>query len=708
MGELDLGDSELRAFVYLKENKPVVQIWDGSKSREEHNFTFEGENVQVIDFYGTKISDSTDTVTLTKDPSYIKGLSHKYIAMAAQADLKRDKELYLSKYTDILPSKHISSLTTAFDNAISALANPNAENIEDSINEFDNIGVAIIESAEKGEIEEIVASRATFELTEAVSTLCVAYMSEYNGDAFTEAPYSVDASKAKAEELYRNDIRIMPYSDAILTYAIDTDKQVKGLLESDYEPESIKGYIAGWAMETKVYSDWFNAFSKFEEIIDYGYLAQIPPSSREAFAGDTVKIKINANNHEKIPFEGTIRVYDEEGKEIVSSEPFTLAEKEYKYLELSYVAEKLGENKERRLTVSYVDKNGKRLNYQPLTIAIKDKLSAFVEPCTTTVDKMKAVKLKFTNLTNEALRFNLGVKSDSNYTFAVDNMEISMEPNETRIVELPITEIKSTPFHFYTVQYEAVDTNGIVMGKGNVPLNFTAVVKATEPMNPQSFGGDVSAWSDAYPIYINAPENPQDAQAWAMSENASRVFLKWDENTLYLLADIYDDAFLNINTGASMWNGDCLQISVDSQNTKSEKYDADDYEFGFALTEKGMEVYTWQSPITNKTGLVDYLNVVRDNDKKVTRYLVAIPKSEIPTLNFAEGSVFGFNLVSNDADVLDRENLYEFTEGTGFGKTPYKYADFIFTGSTNEVYTGVTDEIFPSQIEQSKNASALS
>jgi hypothetical protein len=88
--------------------------------------------------------------------------------------------------------------------------------------------------------------------------------------------------------------------------------------------------------------------------------------------------------------------------------------------------------------------------------------------------------------------------------------------------------------------------------------------------------------------------------------------------------------------------------------------------------------------------------------------LIAIPKSEIPTLNFSEGSVFGFNLVSNDADVLDRENLYEFTEGTGFGKAPYKYADFIFTGSTNESYTGVTEEIFPSQIEQSENASALS
>jgi len=708
VGELDLGDSEIRAFVYLKENKPVVQIWDGSKSRDEHNITFEGEHLRVNDFYGTLLSEDTDTLTLTKYPSYINGLSHKYVAMAALADLKRDKDLYLSKYTDVLPSKHITALTTAFDNAITALANPTAENIKNSIDEFDKVGVAIIESAEKGEVEEIVASRATFELMEAVSTLCVVYMSEYDGDAFEEAPYSVDASKAKAEALYRNDIRTMPYSDAILSYAIDTDKKVKGLLASDYDPESIKGYVAGWAMETKVYSDWFEAFSEFEEIIDYGMLAQIMPSSRETFAGDELVIKINANNHERIPFEGTIRVYDEDGKEVASSENFTLAEKEYKYIEIPYIAEKRGESKERKFTVSYVNKEGKILNSQPLAITIKDKLSAFVEPCTTTVDKMKAVKLKFTNLTNDALRFNLNVKSDENYTFATDNMEVSMDANETRIVEIPITEIKSTPFHFYTVEYEAVDMNGTVMGQGNVPLNFTAVVKAKEPMNPQTFGGDVSAWSDAYPIYINAPENPQDAKAWASSENASRVFLKWDENNLYLLADIYDDAFLNINTGASMWNGDCLQISVDSQHTKSEKYDGDDYEFGFALTEKGMEVYTWQSPITNKTGVVDYLNVIRDNDRMVTRYLFAIPKSEIPTLNFAEGTVFGFNLVSNDADVLDRENLYEFTEGTGFGKTPYKYADFIFAGSTNEVYTGVTEEIFPSQIEKSENASALS
>jgi len=370
VGELDLGDSEIRAFVYLKENKPVVQIWDGSAEREEYTITFEGEHLRVNDFYGTLLSKDTDTLTLTKYPSYINGLSHKYVAMAALADLKRDKELYLSKYTDVLPSKHTKAITTAFDNAIKALESPNAESIEAVIDEFDEIGIAIIESAEKGEIEEIVAARSTFELVEAVSTLCVVYMSEYDGAVFEEAPYSVDESKENAETLYRNDNRIMPYSDAILTYAIDTDKKVKGLLESDYEPELIKGYVAGWAKETKVYSDWFEAFSEFEDVIDYGLLIQIPPSSREATEGSEIKIKINANNLSKTTFVGTIKIYDEDGKEIATSDSFTLAEKGHMYFELPFTAKKYGDSDERHLTVSYVTSDGDILMDSPLIVTI--------------------------------------------------------------------------------------------------------------------------------------------------------------------------------------------------------------------------------------------------------------------------------------------------------------------------------------------------
>jgi hypothetical protein len=104
---------------------------------------------------------------------------------------------------------------------------------------------------------------------------------------------------------------------------------------------------------------------------------------------------------------------------------------------------------------------------------IKEVMSAFVQPCTTTVDKMDSVDLRFTNLKDEPISFTLKVKSDENFTFAQNSHKVTMQANEEKIIEIPITEIKETEFHHYTMEYEAVNDDGIVMAKGKTPLNFS-------------------------------------------------------------------------------------------------------------------------------------------------------------------------------------------------------------------------------------------
>lgn len=709
VGELDLGDDEIRAFVYLKEGKPVVQMWDGSPDREELEFTFEGEHLAVSDMYGTSLSKDTDTVTLTKYPIYLVGLTNKYIAMAAKADLEDDKARFVEAYKEQIDRKYVTAAETAFDNAIAALDEPTAEKIEASINEFDEVGKMLIAGAAAGEFADVTAAKLTFELREPVETLCVAYIDAYEGGTLRKPLYTVDTAKEKANKLYRNDNTIMQYSDAILTYAINTDAKVDKLINSNYDPEITKGYIAGWSLETKVYSDWFDAFSNHEEIMHYGYLTQVLASSLSAYINDEVKIQLDATNRSKIPFEGNIVLYDEDGNEIAASKEFKLKEGEYETLSLPFVASKRQESSERNLILSYVDKAGNRLTTTPITVTIKDKLSAFIEPCTTTVEEMDAVKLKFTNLTDQDLRFNLTVKSDKNYKFISEQAEVSMKAGETKIVEMPISEIKSTPFHFYTVKYEAVDGEGCQLAGGSVPMNFTAIVKTDEPMNMKTLSKDVSSWSNAYPIYINPPKDADDPQAWETADNAARAFLKWDESNLYMLVDIFDDGFHNAQTGQGIWDGDSIQLSLDSKNNKSTAYDGDDYEFGFALGGLGKpEVWTWYSPIQNQHGAVEWIDVVRDNNKKITRYLMAIPKSEIPTISLAEGNVIGLNVVVNEADALTREVLYEFTPGTGYEKNPSKWASFPFIVAPEETYDGEAEEIFPTEINPSESADALS
>lgn len=704
VGELDLGDSEIRAFVYLKQGKPVVIIWDGSKERDTLDYTFEGESFKVNDFNGTLVSANTDSITLTEWPAYINGLSHKYIAMAAKQDVKYDRDLFAKTYAEMLPKDILTKADGTFANAENTLDNADEDNVRAAVDEFSQLGLEIINRFKKGELTDLVAARATYELSKTAETLCTVYMSEYDGKALNAPTYTTAAAEAKADKLYRDDNRIMQYSDAILCYAVNTAAKAEKLCGLDYDPEDTKGYIAGWGLLTKLYCDWFDSFSNGEKILNYAILAQVLPDSRKAYVNDNHTVKINANNLSKIPFKGNLRLYDEDNNELAVSENFELGAGGYKYVELSFVVNRYKFESKRNLRLCYVDEIGSRITDDLLVIDVKDKVSMFVQPCTTTVDKMESVDLKFTNLTDEDLTFNLNVESDENYSFVSNTYKITLSANEEKVVKLPISEIKNTKFHYYTIKYEAIDDKGTVMLRGTTPLNFTAIVKADKPIKTQEFTGDISDWCDAYPIYMNTPENPNDSARWMSSDLSARAFLKWDENNLYVLVDVYDDAYYNAFSGRNLWDGDSVQISLDSKNTKSTSYDDDDYELGLAFTSNGPELYAWYSPIKNTVGNVDFINVIRDGNKKVTRYIAAFPKTEIPTMNLSEGASFGMNIGVNDGDILAREDFCEFTGGTISSKDPSKYADFVFVIGNKDSYTdGKAEKLFPTVIEHSIN-----
>ena len=44
------------------------------------------------------------------------------------------------------------------------------------------------------------------------------------------------------------------------------------------------------------------------------------------------------------------------------------------------------------------------------------------------------------------------------------------------------------------------------------------------------------------------------------------LYLSYDSDNIYFLADVTDDVQLNRNTNSNIWNGDCLQIGISTQN----------------------------------------------------------------------------------------------------------------------------------------------
>ncbi len=695
VGEADLGDEEIRAFVYLKEGKPVMQVWDGSAEREELEYTFSGERVRVTDMNGTLLSEATDTVTLKLQPIYIEGLSDKYLYNAARADLKRDKAGYLETYAEMLPADLLKDAEKVYDSAIAVCDEPTEDTVKAVIDGYNSLGQDIIKAFADDRLEDLVASRATYELSKSVETVVALYMKVYDGDAMKSLKYTTKEAQAKADKLYRDKNTIMQYSDAILTFAVDVETDANIIIDAGYKPEEIKAYVAGWSEIIKVYCDWFEKFSDSEKITNYALTAQVLPSSTSGYINDTLPIKINLNNVTKATFEGRVAIFDEAGNELATTNKLKLAPNGHNYVELPV---KLTEDKE-RLHICYIDTDENKLTDDLLRITIKDKLEAFVIPSSEILEDMESLKLKFTNLTDEPLTVNIKIDADENITMGMNTKKVTMDANAEQIMEFPISSIKETRYHYYTFKYEATGENGEILASGEAPINFTAIVEAKEAIDVKSFTGDASDWEDAYPIYINAPSDPNDKALWESADASTRVFLKYDDKNLYMLADVYDDRQWNIFTGSSLWNGDCIQISIDTLNTDSvKKYDDDDFELGIAKGALGDELQCWQGKVT--TGQVDYVKIIRNDEIGVTRYLAAFPLSELTNIKAVDGFTFGFNIGINDGDALARDDYFEFTGGTTGSKDPSLYMDFTFRDKSGGSFVkSQGDNIFSDKIE---------
>jgi hypothetical protein len=122
-------------------------------------------------------------------------------------------------------------------------------------------------------------------------------------------------------------------------------------------------------------------------------------------------------------------------------------------------------------------------------------------------------------------------------------------------------------------------------------LRHTAAATVIQTATPPIIdGNEDDVWSAA-PLYklnnvIYAPlSSPNDL--------AADFRALWDENNLYLLVDVIDDALVNdtrpdqlvtLPTGSTnipWWYDDCVEVYIDADNSKSNQYDNDDSQYHF-------------------------------------------------------------------------------------------------------------------------------
>lgn len=167
---------------------------------------------------------------------------------------------------------------------------------------------------------------------------------------------------------------------------------------------------------------------------------------------------------------------------------------------------------------------------------------------------------------------------------------------------------------------------------------------------------------------------PTDPQIpWSGPADLShRTLLGWDDDYFYVFSEVADDIHENNAVDGDIWEGDSLQLAIDSFNDADGKvgYDADDHEFTFAMDKKP---WSHQGPPTRQTpgeaaGVRQY--IIRNAEAKTTTYRIAIPRQMLTPLKLREKTVFALALCFNDKDTGEARYHLNFGNGIGEVKNP--------------------------------------
>jgi beta-glucosidase len=155
---------------------------------------------------------------------------------------------------------------------------------------------------------------------------------------------------------------------------------------------------------------------------------------------------------------------------------------------------------------------------------------------------------------------------------------------------------------------------------------------------------------------------------------SGKMWFDWDAQNLYVTADMTEAAFSQTSTGGDIWKGDSLQVSTTSGVPGSSAATSDaslegHYEYGAALTPAGSQLYRWISP-SQGAGLVTdaQVHVTRDDTDHTTLYELAIPWSDLTSVQPTADSVFSISAMFNNVDTGVRNGYLQWGGGIGDNK----------------------------------------
>lgn len=671
-GQVNLG-AGVQAHLYTKDGQQMFVAW-----KESGTVDIQISNSGVEDMFGNRTQD-TDTVTLREEPVYILGVKEDYYAKAVSFTANRYYNTFLEN------AKGVYEETDAVEAlkllAVNLTENTPVSEIKKAFDQNNQLAEELIQRAKEGEFTNVRLMSMLNDLWRAQTqwaNLYAARNGAADAKAIGERYRAVDEKMKKllsveyfatmyvSEELLRQAARYYQRSEEIAAMRENAGKQ---------QAVTFNRIMAD------VLSGWTDLVSDFEEVDENtAVMVYSDPSRMSVYQGESEKINVTIENRKTKDLNNVeVVIKDDEGTEISRTRKVSVE----KGKALGVEAEvKVGGTKlrgEYKYSI-ILEQDGKEISKRSIYVKVKGVIDVKMQAADKQISALKTIKVKVDNIYNKPLALMLDIKGPEGWSFKGGSKSLRVNSNSTTIAEFEIEKKQKVAFNNYSFEVTATDREGNILYQEKKPLDMPIIIENQSPIPASEFNGDMSDWEDAYPVYINPPDNPDIKESWDGLDIAARMYTKWDQDNFYFIADVNDETFIQSFSKASVWNNDSIQVSWDTLNDKAEsEYQSDDYEFGFSLTSAGNEVWAYFAG-TQGFGErpSEWLKVIRDNTKKITRYYACIPLDSLTPLKPAAGKKIGYNIAVNDADLTTRDNQIYLTEGTGSPISPKKYMTFTF------------------------------
>ncbi|MEK3914271.1 family 16 glycoside hydrolase [Paenibacillus sp. FSL H7-0331] len=700
-GRLDVPDNKVKAYVYLKDSKPIIVAWRSVDHKDnpdqvspvsELSLQVGSSEVTVRDINGNDTVKPTvngiTQVTVSGSPVYILNASPDVLysgslhvledyqdqALEQIKNLKNsENEALVTPLLTKLDSIQIRLAATLQNSNLSAKAQGLEQGIEDVYALMTELAVEI-QNANIDRVKTFVAMETLYNYAEAASKPLIQARHAQGIQTVTH-PYKSNVQQAVSKyELKTAGHHLLPVSTSALLrvqrYAAVAESR---LGKSRYAESDVYGLLAGEfakvleqiiAADLPIYTGvWLNV-NQARLTGEPGYTARLAGTAvndTDASKQVTIRLELPAGWGELPPETVRIPANDTYNFDIPLLVPANASKGQY--------TPKL-----------ILESDGAIIETAKVELSINDAIKAIIKPVVKPFAELDEVEVELKGISEvpKTGRVVLRGPDGAPLTPLSGDTFANLAKDQTVSQRFAWNYKTTHDFNRYVNDLTVTDTvyNRVIF-EDKVPLDFLITSRISDQ---PAIDGQLKDWKKAYPIHLRGADknntgvyNPTNLDAVA--------YTLWDEHNLFMAVEVTDDIHKASENPPNMWKNDSVQFGIDPLKDSSASYNQDDMEWGFALHNDGTHLSNiYYSRPPNLNGNVSSqlpYSISRDEALHKTYYEIQIPKTMIHHLTLGEGETFRFNVAVNDADMqAGRDNFIQWTRGVADSKNPGIFNEF--------------------------------